>query len=264
MRVFAIVGLCVALVSMGACASTSGSASGMRYLIGSSPRDDGYRIVTTGAAGEIKGRATLGQPIALPGRDTCIVPFSMKERKGFFQDRDPYTRGGYGSSWLERSWRVSSYPGGEVRWHNAVVCDLSDGAQRMILKTWGVITRFQALGPPQTEDGRLECQAILFVATIDDTNADGYLNDRDATVVIVSRADGSNARVISPRDAQVRSIAFDYELNVLYLMVTTDTNSDGKLTFADESRPYVYRIGADRAEPVVTPESGEAMQAIMR
>lgn len=264
MRVIASIGLCMASASMGGCFSSVGSASVVGYSVGSSPRDDGYRIVTTRLSGEIEGRPTLGEPIALPGRDACIVPFTVEERKGFFQDRDPYTRGGYGSSWLERSWRVSSYPGGEVRWHNAVVCDLSGGAQRMILKTRGVITRFQALGPPQTEDGRLECRAILFVATIDDTNADGYLNDRDATVVIVSRADGSNARVISPRDAQVRSIAFDYELNVLYLMVTTDTNSDGKLTFTDESRPYVYRIGTDRAEPMVTPEIGMAMQAIMR
>ena len=65
-------------------------------------------------------------------------------------------------------------------------------------------------------------------------------------------------------DEQIEESGLGLELNVLYLMVTTDTNNDGRLTFADESRPYVYRIGTDRAEPMVTPEIGQAMQAIMR
>jgi hypothetical protein len=94
---------------------------------------------------------------------------------------------------------------------------------------------------------------LLFIATTEDTNHDGMLNNLDARVAILTDASGRHPRVITPPDAQVWTTTYDTENDKLYLLVVADTNGDGKFDFNDAPVPYVCDpSGNGPATPVVS------------
>src|SRR5262245_4079654 len=111
------------------------SVSTMSACAPLAPREDDHTIAATRATGALEGRPTLGMPIAIPGRTTCLVPYSVETRKRWFEDRDPHTAAGFiGDAWYIGDYlREASLPGGPVRWHNAIFSDDASGEQWMVL-----------------------------------------------------------------------------------------------------------------------------------
>jgi len=229
---------------------------------------DDHTLARTRSEGAIEGRPTLGIPIALPGHTTCLIPFSLETRKWMFQDSDPYTRGGGASAgYLSNVFYPGDCPapGGSVRWHNAIVSDLAKGDQWMILSERGVIARWRVLGrtPPSGEPFRGE--AIVFIATLDDSNHDGLLDDLDASMAIVADGDGRNPRIVTPRTAQVWDFSFDEENSRLYLLVVADTNADGRFSTQDAPVPFVLGLrDHGPAAPAVGDDLRRRAEALLR
>ncbi len=239
--------------------------------IATGPGADDHTLAKTPAEGAIGGRPTLGIPIAIPGHATCLIPFSLETRKGWFQDQDPYSRGGYvsgpASPGLEAlfDFRERLGPGGPVRWHNAIVRDLASDAQWMILSQRGVIGQWRVFGRPPRRDEPFRSEAIVFIATIDDSNKDGLLNDLDAAVAILADGDGRNPRTVTPPGAQVWGFSYDDEDSRLYLLVVADTNADGEYTNEDAPLPYVLDIRTgDAAAPALSADLRQRAEALLK
>ncbi|MBX3359224.1 MAG: hypothetical protein KF745_12445 [Phycisphaeraceae bacterium] len=220
-------------------------------------------IVPTPAAGQLGGHPVFGMPIPITGTTAVLVPLSVMSQKGIFQDDDPYTRGGMESgsgamyrmssetaASVSRDWNSST----EVRWHNAIACRV-DGGQNAVLDGRGVIGRWQIFGVYNTEEKVWKPGGLVFVAVIADTNNDKALDNLDARVAIVTDAEGRNPRVISPRDAQVRSVVFNSARGSLLMDVVKDTNRDGRFGYDDDPVPYEWKLGSDGpATPLLSDE----------
>jgi hypothetical protein len=204
-------------------------------------------IAKTSAQGAVEGRPSLSMPIQLPGHSTCVIPFAIEDRKGWFDDRDPFTRGGYAA---DAGYRYSSSlasvnaalysQGGSSRWHNAIVRDMKNGEEWTVLEKRGVISRYEAFVRPGTETEPPVSIGLVFIATVEDTNKDGSLDDRDASVAVVAEGDGRRPRIVTPARAQVWSTSYDGRLGVIYLYVVEDTDGDGQYTPMDAPMPYVF------------------------
>lgn len=232
--------------------------------------ETGPTISKTAAQGPVEGRPSLSMPITLPGQSTCIVPFAIESRKGWFQDDDPFTRGGYAASPYPRrsselvsplAWSI----GGSGRWHNALGRDLKTGEEWPILTTRGVISRYEAFIRRDRPEDAPVCVALVFIATVADSNADGSLDDRDASVAIVADGDGRRPRPVTPPRAQVWSSAFDPRLGLIYLYVVSDTNGDGQYTPDDSPMPYVLDPRGDvPANPLISGESRDRVEGLLK
>ncbi len=234
-------------------------------------RADDHTIARTTAEGELAGRPTLGMPIGIPGHETCLIPFSIETRKWLFQDTDPYSRGGFDSgprSPGADAWylgRPPAAPGGSVRWHNAIVRALASGEQWTILSQRGVIGHWRILGKDPRPDEPFHSEAIVFIATVADTNQDGLLDDLDAAVAIVAGGDGRDPRTVTPPEAQVWGISYDHEDSRLYLQVVADTNGDGEYTSEDEPMPFVLDVRKrEAAAPVVSEDMLRRVEALLK
>jgi hypothetical protein len=245
----------------------------------SHPRPDPHTITVTTTNTSLAGRTTLGMPIALRGRSTVVIPFAIESEKDLFQTRDPYSAGRWSASpvgtfsnslglttTLSEGDYASSIPGGGVvRWHNAILHDLSSGEEWPILDTRGVIsswTVFNVRGPGI--DDHYQAHAIVFLATIADTNHDGLLNDLDARVAILTDGDGRHPRIVTPADAQVSSVAYDAERDQVFLMVIADTNHDRVFDFNDAPVPYLVKANGAAATPVVSPEMLRRVESLLK
>lgn len=227
-------------------------------------REDDHTLARTRAEGALEGRPTLGMPIAIPGRPTCLIPYSLETRKRWFEDDDPWTHEGYFLGASRSFLPERPAPGGSVRWHNAILSDLSSGEQWPILSRRGVIERWGVLGRSPKSDEPFLTEAIVFIATIEDTNHDGLLDDRDAAVAIVTDADGRNPRQVTPGDAQVWNYRHDEETSHLYFLVVADTNADGKLTSADAPVPFTLDLAArETAVPVVSEDTRRQTESML-
>lgn len=226
------------------------------------PREDDHTITTTRANGPLEGRPTLGMPIAIPGRATCLIPYSLETRKRWFEDQDPY------EARVADGWYLGTRQGplrsGTVRWHNAIVSDQSTGEQWLVLSQRGVIERWAVLGRQARPDEPFVTDAVVFIATLEDSNGDGVLDDRDASVAIVTDGDGRSPRRVTPGDAQVWNYTHDAETSRLYFLVVSDTNGDGKYTTDDAPVPFGLDLGARAtAVPLVTDATRSRAEALL-
>lgn len=214
---------------------------------------DNYTIVTTTTLGTLEGRATLAMPIPIRGHDTVLVPFTIEESHRR-RDRDPYASGGYAYD-IHRSTPHQSISGsgGPVRWHNAIVRDRTSQDEWLILNQRGVIGWWMAFGDA-SRDARVTARTdgLLFLATVEDSNGDGKLDDRDATVAIVTDADGRNPRVITPPGTQVWNVTYDHPGRRLFMYVVEDSSGNGRFGPEDLAVPYTYPLGQAMAEPIVS------------
>lgn len=200
----------------------------------------------------VTGRAALERPIEVPGRAVVVVPYVLETRKGLFERDDPYQRrpslsGTGGPVWLENASHGArngaTYAAASVRWHNAFIRDLERHEEWMVLDRRGVITSLAFLSPPRTTPQ--EITHLLFLATTEDTNGDGRLDSLDARRLWLADGDGRNPRPITPEGASVLRAWVDWTYENLYAQVLHDTDGDGRFTDADESTPWMMRLGLD-------------------
>lgn len=234
---------------------------------GSSRRTmDDYSVSSTPTDAPITGRASLEMAIPVPGADACIVPFAVESRKGWFSDRDPFTRGGRGAyagsrvSGFERLRSVSQ----SARWHNAVIKRFNGGPTRQVLDRRGVISQYSFFGEYDNHDSFF-ARWIVFIATTDDTNGDGLLNDRDASRAIIASPDGAMLLPVTPADGQVWGVTEGDRGQRFYFEVVHDTNADQRFDEADEAMIYTWTpsMSTSPAEPVVSDEQLEALKRLV-
>ena len=247
-----LIGFCAAVAAV-----VGGCESGGMYA-----KSD-LTISKTTVGESVQGRAALERPIGLPGHEVVLVPFVMENEKGWFQSDDPYKRRGTmpsmrsgikHDSWLETASRDSrsgaSYAATGVRWHNAFGRDLSNDERWMLLDRRGVISSVAFLTPPRSPEWRV--WAVMYLATTEDTNGDGLLDSLDARRAWMADGDARNPRVVTPEGMLVVRSWIDWEREYVYFQLLGDTDGDGKFSDADESAPWLLKMG-DRgvAQPLI-------------
>jgi len=221
-------------------------------------------ISKTTVGESVQGRAALERPIGMPGHEVVLVPFVMEDQKGWFQPDDPYERRGSTTaarrkgvpheSWLEtashNSHSGASYVATGVRWHNAFGRDLSNDERWMLLDRRGVISSVAFLTPPRSPNRSV--WAVMYLATTEDTNGDGLLDSLDARRAWMADGDARNPRVVTPEGMLVVRSWIDWDREHVYFQLLGDTNGDGIFSDADESAPWLLKMG-DRgvAKPLV-------------
>lgn len=229
---------------------------------------DSYTIASTPSTAPVGGRATLDMAIPIPGADACIIPFAVESTKGWFDDRDPFTRGGRATSLVAESrsmasrLRALSQPS---RWHNAILKRFTDGHTVQVLDRRGVISRYSFFGHYNPHD-EFVADWIIFIATTDDTNADGLLNDRDASRAIIASADGSVLFPVTPADGQVWGITQGDVGTRFYFRVGHDTDGDHWFNEADTATIYTWTpaSGTEPAQPAVDADAVGALERLLR
>lgn len=249
-----LIGVCGALVAI-----VGGCDTGRMYA------NNDLTISKTTVGESVQGRAALERPIGLPGHEVVLVPFVMEDEKGWFQSDDPYkrrgsvvqprsSRGVAYDTWLENASSDSrsgaSYAAHGVRWHNAFGRDLSNDERWMLLDRRGVISSVAFLTPPRTPERRV--WAVMFLATTEDSNGDGLLDSLDARRGWMADGDARNPRVVTPEGMLVVRSWIDWEREYVYFQLLGDTDGDGKFSDADESTPWLLKMG-DRgvARPLI-------------
>lgn len=207
------------------------------------------------------GRPTLGMPIDVPGQDLRVVPFTMDRAMTWAED----TFGKSSSDGLPyRSFESGdlaplSPPRGEpgappvplfvrrsVSWHNAVLVRAQPGTSGLVLDGRGVVTQLALVGKITYDDTgqpETDVQAVLFTTVTEDTNGDGTLSTRDAQTLLAGDGAGNGLHPITPAGTQVAQMRYDFASDTLVLLVTADTDGDGRFTQADRSQPYTYTPG---------------------
>lgn len=249
------------LLALAGCGSNASS-----YRPGSmNPEADPYSIVATTTMGALEGRPTLSMPIPIPGQDTVLIPFSIEAPKRLGQDRDPYTRGGYAQeTYRNTPWQSVTSSGGPVRWHNAIVRVEGSGEEWLILDRRGIIGFWQTMtqpAPDRSTAGRVD--ALVFIATVEDSNNDNMLNDRDATVAIMTDANGRNPRTVTPPGTQVWNVTYDAASQRILMYVVRDTSGNKRFGPEDVAVPHVLAIGESESRPIVSDSAIERARAIM-
>lgn len=251
----------------------------------SQPRRDPHTIAPTTTDKALAGRTTLAMPITIAGQSTVIIPFAIESEKDLFETSDPFNASKVGrwsaassisnsagltTSLAEGDYasRIRSYQGGSggVRWHNAIVHDTRTGEEWPILDRRGIISAWHVSNQTSREHpDAYRSRAIVFLATIDDTNHDGLLNDRDARVAILTGGDGRHPRIISPVAAQVSQVVFDPDHDRVYLLVVADTNNDGRYGFNDNPVPFACELGGTApATPIVSEQMLRRVESMVK
>lgn len=231
---------------------------------GRASRVDDHELVETKARGVLKGRPTIAMPIPLPGQNTHLIPFSMEERKGLFDDDDAYDRA-WSRAPRSSPWHQGSTWQQSVRWHNAILQDKATGEEWLVLNHRGVISEWFSFGRPPEPEAPARCERNIFIATVEDTNGDGVLNNLDATVAIVAEGDGRRPRIVSPKGAQIWNVTYDFETRLVYFYVVPDTNNDGLYSSLDVSRPYVFDAKSEGpARPILSETIMARAEALLK
>jgi hypothetical protein len=286
----ALTALCTALALAG-CAATPRQRP-------TEQGQDRRTIAPTVVTGDIQGQAELAEPIVYSEDSTSlpllIVPMVMINDKGWFEDKDPYARAddavgrweaaasSFTSTTSDQSASKSgsrpeskslfrfSYDRTQVRWHNAIARDLATGQEWLFLNRRGVISRFEVMQEfVLTDSHRITATkpwGMLYLATTDDTNADGVLDRFDARVAMLTDPDGHNPRAITPANMQVVGLRMLINQPILLLTVRRDTNADKRFDSGDDSEPYFIDLRTlDRvARPLLSDDSKQAAERLLK
>jgi hypothetical protein len=246
---------------LGACA-LPGCASSAPYS-----SYDRHVLARTHAAGAIDGRPTYDLAWELPGHRTLMVPFAVEDERFFLLDQDVFTAGGMaGSGAGVSSPSADSFAHtASVRWHNAVFHDAESGEEWRLLDRRGVISRVWIFGRyADAERRQLWSAALVFCATLDDTNGDGELDDSDAAVAIVTDGDGRSPRRVTPASGQLLAAGFLPEVDAVQFRVLADDDGNG-FSSRDRAANYWWRLGATGdAAPLLGLDSTRAVEALLR
>ena len=232
-----------------ACQVPVGSAQSAPLAVESSP--GGFGLAKTPAQGEVDGYPAFGEPFELPGATTHVIPFSRTEKKRWYSDDDHFNEGGLAASGSASTVRARTMTQ-PIRWHNAVMHDVATGEQWTLLGDRGVISRFWMKVGALEGDGDV-VRGLIFAVTVDDTNGDGVLDDRDATRALMTDGDGRNPRFVTPHELQLSDTLFDNMFNgygnVAVLLLREDADEDGG--FEESEIPVRYTLDLDGDGPAV-------------
>ena len=188
--------------------------------------------------GEVKGLPVHGTPVQLPGRNTWLSSFVITKDARFYRDADPFSEGGLAGSGRAQAdrGRPPEFHSVQVRWHDAL---FSDGRgteswsllnKRGFISNWWLMTQYTDEGPVS--------QINVFSAVVSDTNSDGYLDDKDAAVAILTDGSGRGAQVATPEDMQLTAVHYVADSQMLGFEVREDENGDG--VFAKDEPIHFY------------------------
>jgi hypothetical protein len=213
------------------------------------------------AEGTIEGRRTLGTPIGLDNRNILMIPFAIEDKKGTFDDKDPFNTGSGSDAHLKLgthtfSARTADNPrGGEVRWHNVFFRDLDTGEDWALLDSRGVVSHYQTFWTREGDGWDKTTDLIVFAVTTVDNDGDNILNDDDARIIYICDGDGRNPKRISPENAQVIGFRLDPDEQRLWLSAIVDSNNDGEFKPDDDRIPYYCDLGTGNpAQPIISSE----------
>lgn len=227
-------------------------------------RANAYGIAETKVDEAVDGSPAYGVPILIPGGHTRVVPFSREQKKNWYSDGDHFREGGlaasgYSRNPADRQETVTAY----LRWHNAVFHDLLTGEQWALLAQRGVVSR-SWMKLRQRPGGDVNCHALAFAVTVEDSNGDGVLDDRDAARVVMTDPDGRNPRFVTPVGTQISNVIYDIEMPFAVLMVRRDRNGDGKFTEDEAPEPFLLALDDGTvAMPLVQESTREAIDSVL-
>lgn len=259
------------------------------------PRKDDRTISPTVMDKPIEGQAKWGEPLPMVLGSVLLTPLTMVSDQGWLEEKDPFGSQvgrfelpanwspiGYGgnSAGLTRTLTpdsprgssVAAFSGSlwKVRWHNAAIRNLTTGEEWLVLDRRGVISAMMPIDRTDYGDSRTAPIAspvsMAFLATVDDTDGDGELTQRDARVAMMTDADGRNPRVITPPSMQVVGMRISSESGLAVLFVRRDSNGDKRFDVGDDSEPYVVDLrSTDRtAKPLVSDEAKRKAEGLLK
>ncbi len=250
------IGLAVACVFSFACASDT---AGRALQAESTMMASNARVpVAMPTAGEIEGQRTYGVPMQMPGHTTWLSSFVITKHKAFYRDKDPFVEGGLAVDASTKSARPSprliTRP---IRWHNAAFVDRADGSQWTLLEDRGFLSHWWVVTQPV--DNQWVSSLQVFAATIDDTNGDGTLDNKDACVAILVGGDGRNARIVTPRNTQLNTVRLHENAGYVTFELRFDSDKNGKFDKEDDLR--LYYLSKDQIEGPAVPWHGAEFES---
>jgi hypothetical protein len=202
-------------------------------------------------SGEVKGVPTYGIPFRVPGHKTWISSFVITKSRSIFRDSDPFSEGGLAGSGQAAadSIRPHQLRAIDVRWHDAVFTDGRGGKSWSLLDRRGFIAHWWML--VDNSEGRVTTQLSIFSAVIDDTNSDGFLDNKDAAVAILTGGDGRHANMVTPRHMQLAAVRYVPEHKLISFDLREDSNEDG--VFASDEPMHFYFLDQSLDTPTAKP-----------
>ena len=225
-----------------------------------SPRDPSPMRIS----GRIDGIPSYGMPFRLPGHATWMTPFVVAQQSSIFRDADPFTKGGLASksdkdqAFLFQD-QLATIP---IRWHNALFSTQEDGENWALLDRRGFLSRYWmlvTLDEPESDSPELVAAAHLFAATLADTNGDGFLNDKDAAVIVLTDGAGRGGRTVTPPGCQVAAVRYSPEERRLLFDLRFDGDDSG--TFEPLDPIEIYQMPLDDPDAVAMPWHSEGLRS---
>ncbi len=205
---------------------------------------------------EIGGLLTYGSPYRLPGQTSWISSFTVTKSRSILRDSNPFSEGGLASKGGQHDDRAATperLRSAPIGWHNAVFVDRASGEEWPLLRERGFLSKWWMLlepAPQESKDGGRHIQAssaLLFAATLVDSNGDGRLDDRDASTAVMTGGDGRQARKVTPAGTQLSSIGYLADENTLAFSLRLDEDGDGDFDESDPVRLYVLSLDGEAA-----------------
>ena len=105
--------------------------------------------------------------------DPDVIPFAIEDKKGAFDDKDPYNTGGGRESGMKLSTgtfmerpKLPQPRGGEVRWHNVFFHDLDTGEDWALLDSRAVVSHYQTFWKREGDGWEQTTDLIVFAVTL--------------------------------------------------------------------------------------------------
>jgi len=215
----------------------------------------------------VEGRPSLGQPIVIPKQRVVMVPFVVEHDKHWLESGDAYSSIAKASRSYSNYGHQQQHRGSGMRWHNILFKNLDSQKEWLLTDRRAVVTGYQIVGPQivdKSAEKRLQPKAILFEITEADTDGDGVLSAGDGTTVFACKPDGTRLRRITPPGSNSLSINYQPGLDLVFINLQTDTNGDGGLSPLDESAPYRFDLESNAAVPLISSETQNIADSILR
>lgn len=185
------------------------------------PKDDNSKL---------KIAVEYGLPLPLEGSDFWVIPVTL-ERREQGKERDMAHReleskssyDGYGSSSYYPYWGP---------YYNLVFISKKTGELRSLLAKKGFIGGVYF--PEKRYDKRdteIKPTFLLLKIATADTNADGMINEEDASAGFIASIDGTKLTQVTPDNTQMKWWHYDAESKKLFMELIHDVNQDRKFNW---------------------------------
>lgn len=193
----------------------------------------------------------IAKPSFLDYSDYAIIPIGILAESGKFSGYDSELLSQVG--WLSSS--VIHLSGNRLITTNILFYDPTTNVVNPLLDKKAIITELDYLYEENEES--IETPQLLAYAVIeDDTNQDGILNRRDATILYLSDLSGNELQQISPNETQIQFWEYIPKLNSLLFKVREDRDQNNNFNSAqDAERGYIYQFTTQKITPLNTTET---------